>query len=151
MPSSHDQRTRQLEPPEFVFQDASIAFPQFISAERRAIAEKSLDTLALLWAADAQIIDQRGTENTEDDYIWDSRRAILDRYTVVVFRFPPPLIDPPGDLRLRCAGGSVEENSNLCLVSPQEGTIVYANREGDEWQFGYRDGRWWILGLAYAR
>lgn len=167
-----DMTQVNAEPPEFVYGDAQTSIPYFISEERLAIQARDLARLESLWAEDAKIIDARGTEDMNDDYVWKGRAAILDRYVLAVFPFPPPIVDPPTDFRFTCDGqgldrvpmhhdksASVEEIARendvldripTCLQNrPRNGVTVTATRGVDRWHFVFRRGRWWILELTY--
>jgi hypothetical protein len=104
-----------------------------IAAERTAAHTGDLATLGQLWAADARVVDGRGTPATADDYVWSGRAAILDRYVVAVFPNPPPL--------------AVELDGLALAVEGDEAT---ASHGGDRWRFVWRDGRWWIAELVYS-
>jgi hypothetical protein len=104
-----------------------------IAAERAAAHTGDLATLSQLWAADARVVDGRGTPDPADDYVWSGRAAILDRYVVAVFpNPPPPLADLDG------------------LVLTVDGDEATASHGGDHWRFVRRDGRWWIAELVYS-
>ncbi len=122
------------QPPAFAGAPAEQALPALVMAERQAAAEADLATLTQLWAAEARIVDGRGTPDTADDYIWAGRAALLDRYRLAVFPSPPPLL---GDDDFAAAALSVN------------GDQAALQRNGDHWRFVYRDGRWWLLELAY--
>jgi hypothetical protein len=64
--------------------------PKLIVVEREASIQGNLPLLATLWAEDGQITDGRGSVETQDDYRWHGRAAILDRYQMAVFPAPPP-------------------------------------------------------------
>jgi hypothetical protein len=108
------------------------AFPQFVVTERKAANERDLATLRQLWAPDARIVDSRGTPGLQDDYAWQGRADILDRYIVAVFPVPPPLLDAPP------AGTVVAD-----------GAVGTAEFGRDRWTFVWEDGRWWIQELRY--
>ena len=63
---------------------AAQALPALVLAERTAAGARDLATLRQLWAEDARIVDSRGTPDPADDYIWNGRDAILDRYGIAV-------------------------------------------------------------------
>ena len=77
-------------PPEIAYLPAEIALPGLVAAEREASIDGDLATLAQLWADDSRIIDGRNSAAPTDDYRWQGRDAILDRYVVAVFPNPPP-------------------------------------------------------------
>ncbi len=114
--------------------DAAVAVPALIVAERTASAATNLAILSSLWHPKARIVDGRDTSDPADDYIWQDRAAILDRYELAVFPNPPPLF---------------EATPMFDLV--QDGLSVTVVNGVDEWQFVYEDGRWWITELAYQR
>jgi len=115
-------------------EDATAAIPALILAERTASATADLATLSLLWHSNARIVDGRNTSDPADDYIWQNRMAILDRYKLAVFPNPPPPFEdiPAFDIR--------HDEFSATVVNGV-----------DEWQFVYTDGRWWITELAYQR
>lgn len=112
---------------------AAEAIPQLIVAERTAARTGDLGTLSQLWAADAQIIDGRGTPDPADDYVWSGRAAVLDRYIVAVFPNPPPPLDGMDGLAVAV-----------------EGDRATALHDEDRWRFVRRNGRWWIAELVYS-
>lgn len=121
-------------PPAMAAAPAAQALPSLVMAERQASASGDLAALAQLWAADARILDGRGTPDPADDYIWAGRAAILDRYRLAVFPSPPPLLAA----------------SDLQTATVQlEGDQAALTRDGDRWRFVQRDGRWWLLELIY--
>lgn len=111
-----------------------------IMAEREAAISGDLLRLAALWAEDARIVDGRGTAPTADDYIWQGRSAILDRYVLAVFPAPPP---PADAAALQAAPVQVERRSEREAVA----TLVNG---GDRWRLVQRDGRWWLHELVYS-
>ncbi len=118
--------------PAFVTADAEIALPQLVAAERDAAIRGDRPLLAQLWAPDARIVDSRGTVETADDFIWQGRAAILDRYDLAVFPSPPPAFATPP------------------AFSPQrEGDIATATLGNDRWRFQWDGQRWWLLELRY--
>lgn len=119
-------------PPSFVTLPAAQALPALVAAERNAAAARDLATLQQLWAEDARIIDSRGTAAPADDYRWQGRAAILDRYAVAVFPAPPP---------------PVTAAPHLALV--HNGDRVTATAGVDRWRFTFAAGRWWLQELAY--
>lgn len=115
----------------FAAEDAAIALPLLVQSERNAAAALDLATLAALWAEDARIVERRDVENPDDDYTWQGRDAILDRYVVAVFPNPPGEMDEP-------PGGEVAVNGDRA-------TMVNGV---DSWGFVWREGRWWIVELV---
>jgi hypothetical protein len=122
--------------PEFVSAPADQAIPALVAAERAAAREADAELLALLWDADAVIIDGRATADEGDDFRWVGRAAILDRYALAVFPSPPP---PLEESTLR---------AGRLVVTDTVATLEIA---GDRWRFVHRDGRWWLAELAYSR
>lgn len=120
--------------PAFVNAPAAQALPALVVAERQAARSGDIATLAQLWAADARIIDGRGTPDPSDDYRWSGRAAILDRYRLAVFPSPPP---PLSEADLQTAPLQIS------------GDQAELHRNGDRWRFVYQDGRWWLLELRY--
>jgi hypothetical protein len=111
---------------------AEQALPALVLAERTAAAARDLATLRQLWAEDARIVDSRGTTDPADDYIWDGRAAILDRYTLAVFPAPPPEFAAPPDLAVTRQTGGATATAGI-----------------DRWRFTFAEGRWWLQELAY--
>jgi hypothetical protein len=99
-------------------------------AERNGAAARDLASLAVLWDADARLVEARGAPGPADDYTWQGRDAILDRYIVAVFPNPPPLLAVAPDVPLTVDGDS---------ATLQHGV--------DTWHFVRRAGRWWIKEL----
>lgn len=102
---------------------------QLVTLERNAAAARDLATLAALWAHDAQLLEYRGAGEA-DDYRWQGRDAVLNRYEVAVFPSPPVPLDAPLD-----------------LVPQVEGDAAVIVNGIDRWEFVYREGRWWIASL----
>jgi hypothetical protein len=88
----------------------------------------SAETLAAVAAA--RLVEARGAPGPADDYTWQGRDAILDRYIVAVFPNPPPLLAVAPDVPLTVDGDS---------ATLQHGV--------DTWHFVRRAGRWWIKEL----
>ncbi len=101
-----------------------------VIAERNAAAARDLATLATLWNADARLVEARGARGAQDDYTWQGRAAILDRYAVAVFPNPPPPWEDAPQLQATVTGDSATLQNGV-----------------DDWQFVRRDGRWWITEL----
>ena len=120
--------------PGFVTSPPSVALPRLIEAERQASIDRNLGLLAQLWAEDSRIVDGRGTQQTQDDYIWTGRAALLDRYVVAVFPNPPPPLALHGDLTLQVIGDT-----------------AVARHGQDRWQFVKRANRWWLAELRYSQ
>lgn len=120
-------------PPHEVFTDAPVALPALLLAERNAAAARDLPALAALWAEDGSVHETRATASPADDYHWQGRDAVLNRYAVAVFANPPapleaaPVFTP--------------------TLSGSEATVVLGV---DSWTFVQRDGRWWIQELVIA-
>ncbi|MCX6050874.1 MAG: hypothetical protein NT075_37780 [Chloroflexi bacterium] len=110
------------------------ALPHLIIAERQASIAKDLGLLTQLWAEDSRIVDGRGTPDPADDYRWEGRAAILDRYEVAVFANPPPPLEKVDDLTLQVTG-----------------TTAIGRRGQDRWRFVQRNGRWWLAELRYSQ
>ncbi|MBV7336839.1 hypothetical protein KFU94_53130 [Chloroflexi bacterium TSY] len=125
--------------------DATEALPQLIAIERIAIAERNVALLSQLWLSDARIVDARGTEDHQDDYIWDGWPAILDRYRIAVFPNPPPLIEPPVGLLIEQE--KVEGKEKSARWGTEQAVV---KNGGDRWRFVRQDGRWWIVELTYS-
>ena len=118
--------------PAFAALPAADALPALVQAERDAARRGDLPLLAALWAEDARLVDSRGTAEPGDDYVWQGRDALLDRYTIAVFPAPPPALEAAPALEI--------------AVSGDEATATLGV---DRWRFTRRDGRWWLLELAY--
>ncbi len=126
--------TPAAEVPAFVTAPAAEALPPLVMAERQAAHSGDIAALAQLWAADARIVDGRGTPEPDDDYHWSGRAAVLDRYRLAVFPSPPP---PLNEADLQAASIQID------------GDQATLQRNGDRWRFVYQDGRWWLLALSY--
>jgi len=110
------------------------AITALILAERQATIQHDLALLGQLWAEDAQIVDGRNTSVTDDDYRWQGRAAILDRYQVAVFPFDlPPLTALAADASITITG--------------DRATVLHGN---DQWQLVKAEQRWWLTTLRYA-
>jgi len=113
---------------------AEAAVTALILAERQAAIDHDLTLLSELWAADAQIIDGRNNAVPIDDYRWQGRAAILNRYVVAVFPFyVPPL---PG-----------LEPTAIITVTDAQATVQNGN---DHWQLRKVNDRWWLTELRYG-
>lgn len=124
-----------VQPPAFVSEAADVALPQLVNAERTAAHERNLALLASLWAEAGEVVDGKATADTNDDYHWQGRAAVLDRYQVAVFPNPPPLREGTPALELRV-----------------DGSHAYAvdSENHDQWEFTFQQGRWWLLVLRYS-
>ena len=118
--------------PAFVTAAAAVALPQLVAAERDAALRGDRPLLAQLWAPDARIVDSRGTAETTDDFIWQGRAAILDRYDLAVFPSPPPALAAPPAFTPQ--------------VVDDTATATLGN---DRWRFQWDGQRWWLLELRY--
>lgn len=114
----------------FVSEDAVTALPQLVQSERNAAAALDIATLAALWAEDARIVERRDAGDPADDYTWQGRDAILDRYQVAVFPNPPAPLDAPPDAPVMVDGENATMTNGV-----------------DAWRFIWREGRWWIAEL----
>lgn len=123
-------------PPSVVSEITTATLPTLIVIEREASIEGNLPLLTSLWAENGRIIDGRGTSDQGDDFIWDGRAAILDRYQLAVFPAPPPLLTTP------------ELEDATLTVEGDRATLI---NQGDRWRFVQQDGRWWLLELAYSQ
>lgn len=126
----HDQQWRELFYGHATEEEAVTAL---ILAERQAAINGDLALLAQLWAEDAYIVDGRGSVVTDDDYIWQGRSAILDRYRVAVF----PLDLPPL--------GALTADASI-IMTGDDATVRHG---GDHWRLVKADQRWWLLALQY--
>ncbi|MBK8046606.1 MAG: hypothetical protein IPK16_05445 [Anaerolineales bacterium] len=118
--------------PAFVMTPPEQALAALVAGEREASRTGYLATLSQLWAPDARIVDSRGTPATTDDYVWEGRNAILDRYRVAVFPAPPPPFDAIPKLEI--------------ILTENAATATTGN---DTWKFVRQDGRWWLFELKY--
>ena len=109
------------------------ALPALVAAERRAAAGRDLALLATLWAEDARVVEARGTADPADDYRWEGRAAVLDRYVTAVFPNPPPDSGPPAFDSLTVEGDGAAAAAGV-----------------DRWRFVFADGRWWLAELVIA-
>jgi len=113
---------------------AEAAVTALILAERQAAIDHDLALLSQLWAEDAQVIDGRNNAAPADDYRWQGRAAILNRYVVAVFPFYlPPLLSV--------------DTAALITITDGEATVQNGN---DQWQLVKVNGRWWLTELRYA-
>lgn len=126
--------TATAEMPSFATSLPSEALPRLVEAERQASIDRNLGLLAQLWAEDSRIVDGRGTQQPEDDYIWAGRTAILDRYVVAVFPSPPPPLTLHGALSFQVTGD-----------------VATARYGQDRWRFVKRANRWWLAELRYSQ
>lgn len=101
--------------------------------ERQASIDGDLSTLVQLWSPDSRIVDGRGTPDPVDDYIWQGRAAVLNRYVVAVFPNPPPPLTLPPNLELQITGAAATLENGV-----------------DRWKFVHHGGRWWIKELMIA-
>lgn len=110
------------------------AITALILAERQAAIAHNLPLLGALWAEDAQIVDGRNSATPADDYRWQGRAAILDRYQVAVFPFTvPPL--------------AALDASAVITITGEHATVEHLQ---DHWQLAKVDGRWWLTELRYS-
>lgn len=112
---------------------AEEAVTALILAERRATIARDLALLTQLWAEDAYIVDGRNSVTPSDDYIWQGRAAIVDRYQVAVFPFDLPPLDT------LAAGTTI-------TIAGKEATVQHS---GDHWRLVKIDQRWWLAALQY--
>jgi hypothetical protein len=121
-----------LEATDFAALPAEQSIRWLIESERQASINGDLQRLELLWAPDSRVVDGRGTTLEDDDYVWQGRAAVLDRYRVAVFANPPPPLTLP-----------------TVLATDVNKTTATVTNGNDRWRFVHRDGRWWILELVY--
>lgn len=121
-------------PPAIVREITAATLPTLVMIEREASIEGNLPLLASLWAENGRIVDGRGTSEQEDDFIWDGRAAILDRYQLAVFPAPPPPL--------------TSTESATLTVEGDRATLI---NQGDHWRFIQLEGRWWLQELAYSQ
>lgn len=124
-------------PPEAVTGEPIDALAALIRAERQASIDGDLAMLAQLWAPDSRIVDGRNTATPDDDYVWEGRDAVLDRYALAVFPNPPPPLPTPDGLD--------------DLIVSKEGDEATAVNGVDRWRMVYTDGRWWLQALIYQQ
>lgn len=135
VPTPEPVATASVEAPLFVSAAAATALPQLVDAERTAAHDRNLALLMTLWAEDGRVIDGKQTIESSDDYQWIGRAAILDRYQVAVFPNPPSLRQSPPQLAIKLEG------QHAYAVDPEN---------QDQWEFSFREGRWWLLVLRYS-
>jgi len=112
---------------------AQAAVTALILAERQAAIDQDLALLGQLWDADARIVDGRNSVTARDDYIWQGRAAVLDRYHVAVFPFVlPPL-------------GALDAGASIVIV----GDVATVRHGVDTWQLRKAEQRWWLTELRY--
>lgn len=110
------------------------AITALILAERQATIAHHLPVLGQLWADTAQIVDGRNSATPTDDYHWQGRAAILDRYQVAVFPFVlPPLV--------------ALDASAVITITGERATVQHLT---DRWQLIKIDDRWWLNELKYS-
>ena len=110
------------------------AITALILAERQAAIAQHLPVLGQLWADTAQIVDGRNSATPTDDYRWQGRAAILDRYQVAVFPFVvPPLV--------------ALDASAVMTITGEHATVQHLT---DRWQLIKIDDRWWLNELKYS-
>lgn len=113
---------------------AEAAVTALILAERQAAIDHDLALLSQLWAEDAQIIDGRSNTEPTDDYRWQGRPAILNRYVVAVFPFYlPPLPNLSA--------------TALITITDEQATV---QNDNDQWQVVKVNERWWLTELRYG-
>ncbi len=134
LPARPAPPTASPPPPAIVNEITAANLPTLVMIEREASIEGNLPLLASLWAENGRILDGRGTSEQEDDFIWDGRAAILDRYQLAVFPAPPPPLTSTEDATLTVEGNTA--------------TLV---NQGDRWRFVQQEGRWWLQELAYSQ
>lgn len=113
---------------------AEAAVTALILAERQAAIAHDLALLGQLWAEDAQIIDGRNNSTPADDYRWQGRAAILNRYVVAVFPFyvpPLPSLEPTA----------------VITITGEQASVQNGN---DHWQLLQVNDRWWLTELRYG-
>jgi hypothetical protein len=136
--------------PAFARAAATEALPQFLAFEREKIAARDVEGLASMWAPDSRVVDARNTPDSADDYVWEGRAAVVDRYIVAVFAHPPPLIAPPQDVQIELIDPA--GNVKGCTPGGDERETDSAARiinGQDCWYFARRNGRWWAVELIY--
>ncbi|MEZ4862372.1 MAG: hypothetical protein R3C14_13735 [Caldilineaceae bacterium] len=114
---------------------AAAAIRSLILAERQATIDGNLDDLTQLWIENGYVIDARGTATEADDYRWEGRAAILDRYLVAVLPHPPPPLP------------ALQEDLQITVTDAE----AVAEHGGDLWRFVRQDARWRIAALTYSR
>lgn len=110
------------------------AITALILAERQAAIAHDIVSLGQLWADNAQIVDGRNSITPDDDYRWQGRAAILDRYQVAVFPFVlPPL--------------TALDASAVITITGKQALVQHLT---DEWQLTKVAERWWLTELNYS-
>jgi hypothetical protein len=122
-------------PPAVVSEVNADTLATLVLVEREASIQGNLPLLEALWAEDSRIVDGRGSADEDDDYMWNGRAAILDRYRLAVFPAPPP---PLTAAELTNPTPSIDDDS---------ATLING---GDRWRFVQDDGRWWLQELVYS-
>lgn len=116
-----------------------------ITAERGAARAGDLGGLADMWTSDARIIDGRGTEDPDDDFVWSGQDAIMDRYILAVLPAPPPPLDDAALESLRVLSDSEGPQSDE--TRPPE--VIHVELGIDRWTLTFVDGRWRLAELRY--
>ncbi len=122
--------------------DAAIA--AVLNAESEFLAEKNIDALMNLWAANGVVSDAMHTPNDPaDDRHWRGEDAIRQRYVYRVFPGAPAVSQP---------------KSLEIVVSGAQAVVTGTTRIGDEvspggdlWTARRQSGCWLIQSLAYNR
>ena len=127
---------------EFSTDDSAIT--AVLNAEGQFVAEKNIDALMNLWAADGVVSDAMHTpDNPADDRHWRGSDAIRQRYVYRVF---------PG------APAESQQKSLEIAVSGAQAVVTGTTRIGDEvspggdrWELQKKNNCWLILTLEYNR
>lgn len=118
------------------------AVTQLIHAEGEGVVQQDIDRLMDIWAEDGEIVDAKNTpEDDSDDAKWTGKDAIRQRYVNLVFPSAPM---------------QAEASDLQVTVADSEATVISTTNIGDEvspsgdrWNLEKRNGRWYIVGLAY--
>ena len=95
-----------------------------------------------IWADDGEIIDAKNTPaDDSDDAKWEGKDAIRQRYVNLVFPSAPMQAEA-SDLQV-----TVEDSQATVISTTNIGDEV--SPSGDRWSLEKRNGRWYIVALAY--
>ncbi len=126
------------------FSTDEAAITAVLNAEGQLVAEKNINMLMNLWAADAVVSDVMHTPNDPaDDDHWRGADAIRQRYVYRVFPGAPSEAHPK-TLEIAVSGAEAVVTGTTRIgdeVSPG----------GDRWQLRRVENCWIILGLEFNR
>ncbi len=126
------------------FADDASAIESILTAEGAFVAQKNIDALMNLWAADAVVTDAGHTPaNTADDRRWRGSDAIYQRYTYRVFP------NAPADVPQKTFDIAISGDTAIITGTTRIGDEVSPG--GDLWTVRRQSGCWLIQSLTYNR